>query len=388
VKTPDRPGRILVTTVALASFSQLAAYICVPAVPAIGAALTGLKGEWVVAVYLIVGALTQLVWGPLSDGLGRRRTVWAGLVIGIVGTLVCASATGAVSLIFGRALQAAGFASCLVNSRAVLRDLFPGESLAPVLATTTVWIALVPTLTPALGGFLTDGLSWRGPFGFTVLAALVVLALVAYTIAADGPREPIRFRTYRDSLRDERLVRGAAAGGCHFGALTALTVGLPAIAIQIGELNVVQVGLLISAMTPMFILGAVAVRRFPGLGSTAAIRVGLIIQVGCVAVALVCLWMGGVALVFSLAFIAGYGVVQGTLLPALMARAFSGTSSGSGTTASVFGSLQIFGGGVGSALLPVAGAMFGLFGAGAVALVLLVATFAFVVTTRKEPVIT
>jgi DHA1 family bicyclomycin/chloramphenicol resistance-like MFS transporter len=386
VNAPDRPGRILVTTVALASFSQLAAYICVPAVPAIGAALTGLNGEWVVAVYLGVGALAQLVWGPLSDGLGRRRTVWAGLVVGVVGTLVCASATGAVSLMLGRVLQAAGIASCLVNSRAMLRDRFAGASLAAVLATSTVWIALVPTLTPVLGGVLTNVLGWRGPFGFTVLAALAVLALVACTVAADGPRKPVRFGTYRDSLGDERLVRGAAAGGCHFGALSALTVGVPAIAMQVGGLSAVQVGLLISAMTPMFILGAVAARRFPRLGSTAAVCVGLIVQAGCVAMALVCLWVGGVALIFSVVCIAGYSVVQGTLLPALMTRALSGTGSGSGTAASVFGSLQIFGGGVGSALLPVAGAMFGIFGAGAVTLVLLVTTFAFVAASQSKPV--
>lgn len=70
----------------------------------------------------------------------------------------------------------------------------------------------------------------------------------------------------------------------------------------------------------------------------------------------------------------------------MITRALSGTSSGSGTAASVFGSLQVFGGGVASALLPLAGAVFGMFGAGAVTLVLLVATFAFLAAGQLEPV--
>lgn len=368
----------LALSVLLASSSQLAAYIAVPALPVIGRDLGDISGEWVVAAYLVVVAGSQLVWGPLSDGLGRRRTILAGVAAGIVGSVVCAVATSGIQLIAGRCIQAAGFASCLVNSRAILRDRFGGEDLTRAIASTTVWIAVIPTLTPATGGALTSGFGWRAPFVFTAVAAIALFVVLVRNLADASERTAVRFGEYARCVRNRKLLLGSLAGGCHFGALTALTVGGPEIARRVAGLGPTEVGLLISALTPMFIAGAALTRARPGLAAKPAVLGCLALQIGCVAALLLVLSSGGGWLVVGLALVGAYAVLQGILLPALMSRTLGRSGAGAGISASLFGSIQLMGGGVAAWLTPVFGERFDVLGAGSLMLVLLVGTAAFV----------
>lgn len=370
------PRRILLLSVLLASFSQLAAYICVPAVPTIERELPGTSGERIVAVYLVVVAICQLVWGPVSDGLGRRRTIMAGVVLGAAGSALCAVSAGGTQLVLGRIMQAAGFSSCLVNSRAVLRDRFDGEALGRAMASATVWIAVVPTLTPTTGGALTDWLGWRAPFAFTLVAASVLPPLLTWTLSADADRKPVRFSQYLRCLRDRQLLLGSIAGGCHFGALNAFTVGVPGLGRQVAGLGPTQVGILISAMTPMFIAGALIASVRPGLGSRRAVLAGMVSQICCVTASLFFLRQGWLMAVLACAVV--YGVLQGILLPALMARALGLSGAAAGISASFFGSLQLLGGGVSAWLSPVFAAGLGVLGTGTLMLVLLIGAIEFV----------
>ncbi len=133
-------------------------------------------------VYLAGLAVAQLVYGPLSDRFGRRPVLLAGLGIFLAGTVLCVLASSIETLIAGRLVQAIGGGAGLVMARAMVRDLYPPERAAAMIAYLTMAVVVAPTLAPVVGGFLDDWLGWRATFGF-ILAASVVIWLAAMVFA-------------------------------------------------------------------------------------------------------------------------------------------------------------------------------------------------------------
>ncbi|MFV2144872.1 MFS transporter [Isoptericola sp. G70] len=346
------PGwRVLVAAVLLASLSQVAAYVIVPAIPLVSVGGGAVNGESLVAVYLTVVAVMQLVWGPVSDRLGRRRTAALGIAVGLAGTVVCATSATVAVLLTGRLLQAVGFSSCLVGSRAVVRDASAPDHLPRALAVTTVWIAVIPAVTPVLGGLLAAGYGWRAPFVLTAVLAGAVLVAVLLLLAADGPPTAQPLPALRTLTADRALLLGSVAAAFHFGALSALTVGMPRLVERAAGLDAAGIGALISAMTPMFILGAVLARSRPGRVQARPVRWAIAGQIACAAGGAVAVAAGGRWLGAALACCALYCIAQGALLPALTSRAIGDARSGSGVASSVFGAVQLLGGGAGAGLV-------------------------------------
>ena len=85
--------------------------------------------EWSIALYMIGMAASQLLYGPLSEGLGRKKPLLLGLIISFIGCLLCLFAQNIETLLLGRLLQGFGAGACSCLFRAMLRDLFKGELL-------------------------------------------------------------------------------------------------------------------------------------------------------------------------------------------------------------------------------------------------------------------
>lgn len=135
--------------------------------------------EWVqaiVPVFLLMQALGQLVFGPVSDRFGRKPVVFAGLCIYLVGTGIAlvAASIGAVHL--GRAAQGFGSACGIVVGRAMLRDISHGTALAQAMAFAMAIFALGPISAPLLGYGLVALGGWRGIFLGMALFALALIA--------------------------------------------------------------------------------------------------------------------------------------------------------------------------------------------------------------------
>lgn len=144
----------LATTIVLPSFSTMAADI--------GVSVRDLA--WLLSSFFAAFAIGQLVVGPLSDRIGRRPLVLAGLAVFFAGSLMCSVADNLETLIIGRIIQALGVCAASVLSRAIARDLFDGEVLAKALALIMVAMAAAPGFSPLLGSLLEQTLGWRQTF--------------------------------------------------------------------------------------------------------------------------------------------------------------------------------------------------------------------------------
>lgn len=200
--TPDRstplaPARspwLVPIVIAQLAYGLLAMTICLPSLqdwPAIlGAsqASVQLTFSGYVAAY---GGL-QLVYGPLSDRLGRRPVLMAGLAVAFAGSMLAAFAPDLPTLVLARVLQGAGCAASMVVGRALVQDLFSGPERTRMMAFVGMTMGLVPPAATLLGGQLHVRLGW--PSIFALLAALAVALFIAAwrglparTSATDAP---------------------------------------------------------------------------------------------------------------------------------------------------------------------------------------------------------
>jgi MFS family permease len=136
--------------------------------------------QFSMAVYLFGVALAQLIFGPLSEGLGRKGPWIMGTVIMFIGSLICYLAPTIEVLIAGRFIQGIGAGSSAVLWRVVFRDLFNKEQLAKMGSYGVIFVMFIIPAAPALGGFLDSTFNWRASFLFMLGYAGVVLLLLLF----------------------------------------------------------------------------------------------------------------------------------------------------------------------------------------------------------------
>ncbi|HIF78272.1 MAG TPA: Bcr/CflA family efflux MFS transporter [Sulfitobacter sp.] len=251
-----------------------------------------------VPLYLFFSGILQIFIGPISDNLGRRRVMLWGLGIFSLATVGCLLAPNiAVFLVF-RMAQAV-IATGMVLSRAVIRDLYTQDESASMIGYVTMGMALVPMISPALGGLLEQGFGWQASFwAMLILGGLVfwvAWADLGETARASGKSLRQQFGEYPELLRSPRFWGYALATGFCSGAFFAYLGGAP------------FVGTVVFGMEPAVLglyFGAPAIGYFIGNFITArtATRFGVntLVLWGCISNA-----VGGT--VSLLIFLAGYG---------------------------------------------------------------------------------
>ncbi len=126
-------------------------------------------------IFGFFGGLTigTLFFGPLSDSIGRKPTIYAGLVLYAAGALVCMFAESFPVLIAGRILQGVGAASPRVVAMAMVRDGFAGPAMARVMSFVMAVFMIVPILAPSIGAIVLQYAHWRYIFGGFLVACVV-----------------------------------------------------------------------------------------------------------------------------------------------------------------------------------------------------------------------
>jgi DHA1 family bicyclomycin/chloramphenicol resistance-like MFS transporter len=121
----------------------------------------------------------QLVIGPLSDRVGRRRPLFCGLVVFIVSSFMCAIAPNALALVVLRFLEGFGGSAGIVIGRAAVRDLYSGRQAARFFSFLMLVIGAGPVFAPQVGAELLRVMSWRGLFVFLGVAGFLLLVVAA-----------------------------------------------------------------------------------------------------------------------------------------------------------------------------------------------------------------
>lgn len=135
------------------------------------------KVQLTMSLFFVAIAAAQLVLGPLSDRFGRRPVILWGMVLFVVGSVLCLLAPTIEALIAARILQAIGGCAGLVLGRAIVRDLYERDKAASMIGYVTMGMTVGPMVGPAIGGFLDERFGWIG--GFYMMLVLGVLVLVA-----------------------------------------------------------------------------------------------------------------------------------------------------------------------------------------------------------------
>lgn len=115
-----------------------------------------------------------LIFGPLSDSVGRKPVVYMGFALFIGASFICVNATSLEVMVLGRILQGIGLSAPRTISIAIIRDMYSGDHMARIMSFVTVVFILVPVIAPAMGKFVLDYYNWHGIFYIQVLISLLV----------------------------------------------------------------------------------------------------------------------------------------------------------------------------------------------------------------------
>ncbi|RGC69124.1 Bicyclomycin resistance protein [Micromonospora sp. MW-13] len=319
-------------------------------------------------------ALGQLVIGPLSDAVGRRTPLIAGIALHVVASLLCVVAPNIAVLGALRVVQGLGVAAASVVAMAVVRDLFDGTEFARLLSRLLLVMGAAPILAPTLGSGLLRWTDWRGVF--VALAAFGVLLVV---VAAIGLRETLpaerrrrggllgTARVYASLLRDRTFVGLVLVAGLAMAALFAYVAGSSFVLQEQYGLDEQQFGLAFGAGAVGLIAATQGnvrlLRRYsPQRILVAALAVGTV--AGMALLAFAATGLGGLpSLLASLWVVLA---AAGLAMPNAPALALSRHGEAAGTASALLGAVQF---GVGALAAPLVGVL----GTGAVAMALVVA---------------
>lgn len=217
------------------------------------------------SVFLLGMALGQLVYGPLSDRIGRIKVLVGGIALFSVASIACSFAPNIEVFLLARFAQALGACSATVIWQAVVVDRYEGKTSERVFATIMPLVALSPALAPLLGALLEHNLGWRSIF-IALVAFGVVLAMLTLkekeSAALDKEQESVTVqlrKDYSQILRSKKfwgnMVIFAACSAAFFAYLT----GSPFVMSAMGYSGA-DIGLSYAPQTVAFIVGGYGCR--------------------------------------------------------------------------------------------------------------------------------
>ena len=210
---PFRPRwYFFVALLSVTFIGPLSLHLFIPAMSAVKDAFgvsTGVA-QLTMSLAMLSMAFFTVAYGGLSDHLGRKRVLLAGLVLFTCGAAACMVAPNMPMLLAGRILQGAGAGCGVVLARAIARDVYGQERVAQVIAYLTAAYVLGPMVAPPVGGQLTAAFGWRALFVLASIVGLLVIFAVIFgvpetrTQSAAVPRTV--FAGYKSLLRRPRFV--------------------------------------------------------------------------------------------------------------------------------------------------------------------------------------
>jgi MFS transporter, DHA1 family, multidrug resistance protein len=271
--TPPKAGSgklgLVLIIGALSAFGPLSIDMYLPGLPSLSRELGG--PTWQVQLTLTACLLGlaggQVVVGPLSDTMGRRKPLLIGLFTYAVASLLCAVAPSTPFLILFRLIQGAAGAAGIVISRAIVRDHFSGNEVARFFALTMMINGAAPILAPVIGGQLLSFTSWRGIFLVLTAFGLALLAAAAFGLKESLPVERRRtsglsetFGAFGILLSDRHFVGYALSAGLAFAAMFAYISGSPFVTEEIYHVSPQMFSLIFAVNA----LGIVAASQISG----------------------------------------------------------------------------------------------------------------------------
>ncbi|MGF2878788.1 multidrug effflux MFS transporter [Acinetobacter johnsonii] len=217
---------------ALMAFTSLSTDIYLPAMPQMEQDLQG-NVELTITGFLAGFAIAQLVWGPISDRIGRKIPLYIGLVIFVMGSIGCVYSQNIEQIVFWRVIQAVGACTAPMLARAMIRDLYVRTQAAQMLSTLTIVMAIAPIVGPLLGGQILKLSTWHDIFW--LLAAIGSLMFISLFFLPETHTEDRRqkssvrvvFQHYRRLIGNWQFMRYTLCVTFFYVAAYTFIVGSP-----------------------------------------------------------------------------------------------------------------------------------------------------------------
>ncbi|MDG3006861.1 Bcr/CflA family multidrug efflux MFS transporter [Paludisphaera mucosa] len=374
-ETSDRPGRagvgpglrFLILLGLLDAFGPLGIDMYLPAFPEIARDLhaEGGRVELTLSLFLAGLAIGQLICGPISDRIGRRKPLLFGAAAFALASVVCAFTRSIEALIAARFVMGLAGATGMVVARAVVRDSFEEADSARVYSMLMLVIGVAPIISPTLGAWVMTLGGWPAIFwslaAFACVCGLGVLVDMPETLAEDRrDREPAAsiLPRYAEVFSDRRFLGYAVPSSLALGMIFAYVTSAPSMFLQHFRLSPTQFNV-VFACNAIGLIGAAQVnRRLTRWFDTHAILRGASLVNAAASLMLpVLAWTGAGGFPAFLAMIFVALAMIGLILPNATAAVMAPFPDHAGVASALLGALQFA---VGAA----AGAAVGMLGDG------------------------
>ena len=341
-----RSVSLLLILGALVALGPLSTDAYVPGLPRLADDLvsSASRAQLTVTTCLIGLAVGQLVAGPMSDALGRRRPLLVGVAVYAAAGVACAIAPNILLLIVFRGVQGVGGAFALVIAYACVRDRYNGNAAARYFSLLLLVTGLAPILAPLVGAQILSLSGWRAIFvALAVLSGAVLIACIGWLPESLPPqaRQSGGLRAtgsvYVHLLKDRRLVGYALTNAFVFAAMFAYISGSPFVLEDVHGLSPRQYSIVFAVNAFGLVAAAQASGRL-----VRHVEAHLLLSVGAIGSAL-----GGVALLVSVTtgaglwpLLAGFFIVVtsvGLVLPNAAALSLEHHGANAGAAAALLG---------------------------------------------------
>ncbi|HEX5777630.1 MAG TPA: multidrug effflux MFS transporter [Xanthobacteraceae bacterium] len=340
----------------LAAVGPFAIDMYLPALPTISAdlAATTAATQMTLTAFFIAFGLSQLVYGPVADMVGRKPPLYFGLAVFLAGSIGCAVAPTVAWLIFFRAVQGIGAAAVMVIPRAVIRDLHTGPEATRLMAMVMLVFSVSPILAPLAGSALIVPFGWRAVFVAVAIASVLSIVLTATLLPETRPPEE-RVRAsfasvaggFGQLLRHGRFLGLTFIGGFAMASFFAFLAGSSFVYIEHFGLTPTQYSFAFSINAVGFIgasqFAARLGERF-GMARTVSVAVSCFATVMTLLFAVTAAGVDNLAVLIAMLFVGN--AFLGLVIPTTMVLSLDDHGPIAGMASALGGTLQMLAGGL------------------------------------------
>lgn len=328
----------------------VAVNVYAPSMPDIAQSLetTASAVQLTITVFLVGFSLGQLVYGPISDRLGRRSVLFGGMFLFLAANAACAAAVSIDWLLAARLVQGLGACCGSVLMRAIVRDLYSREDAVRIMSYLAVGAGITAAISPSIGSALIV-FGWRANFWFLAIAAALPMVLAYMWLPETLPparrlagRSGSIVGAYGTLVRSPSFLGYGLLVGSVNAQFFAFIAAAPFVLIGVMGIPAEAFGLLMLMSTGGFLVGSLMVARL-----SRRMAPNRIISIGAAAVflSIALLLVLALAGLFNIAAIMVpmfcQGVASGFVFPPAMAMGVGAHPRIAGTASGVLGVFQM-----------------------------------------------
>ena len=348
------PKRKFLTVLLLGSLTTIVPFsidMYLPGFPDIAVALHTTVSSVALSLssFFIGIGIGQLLYGPLLDRFGRKKPLYAGLLLYCVASVGCALSNSIEMLIALRFVQAIGACAGSIAATAMVRDFFPPEENAKIFSFLMLVLSVSPMLAPTIGSYISVGFGWG--YIFIVLTFLIVLIFFGVLLFLPQSRPPDKdfslrpaaiLKSYRDVLREKYFYFYALSGGIALASLFTYIASSPGIFIGYFSLTKQQYGLLFALLAAGLIISSQVNTLLLRKYKSESVTLGAIIAQNVIALTMFLLSITGHLQFWGLvAFLFCYLSSVGFILPNASALAMRPFEKNAGSASALLGFIQM-----------------------------------------------